>query len=241
MRFNYNALYSVGDGQTIGLTYRIRRAYCSNEKIGRRFFWQNWIPRLVRLEANGSKFIFILKYRKIKYFLFSKKLLYLYSCCSHLEHRASVKRFVSLQFLNLRQSVGFLGRWISPSQGRCLHMTTQTQNKRRQTSMSCMGFEYNPSVCASEGISCLILRGHCDQLSKKQYWKKKYLFIMSSCSLKNGLNNSELRIINFKNLAPNSASFHSSFLKNNRPTSFSDYFWISVSSKWRFSPVIIHR
>jgi hypothetical protein len=30
----------------------------------------------------------------------------LYSCCSLLEHRASVKRFVSLQFLNLRQSVG---------------------------------------------------------------------------------------------------------------------------------------
>jgi hypothetical protein len=26
----------------------------------------------------------------------------IYSCCSHLEHRASVKRFVSLQFLNLR-------------------------------------------------------------------------------------------------------------------------------------------
>jgi hypothetical protein len=33
-----------------------------------------------------------------------------------LEHRASVKRFVSLQFLNLRQSVGLLGRGISPSQ-----------------------------------------------------------------------------------------------------------------------------
>jgi hypothetical protein len=32
------------------------------------------------------------------------------SCCSHLEHRASEKRFVSLQFLNLRQSVGLLGR-----------------------------------------------------------------------------------------------------------------------------------
>jgi hypothetical protein len=32
------------------------------------------------------------------------------SCCSHLQHTASVKRFVSLQFLNLRQSVGLLGR-----------------------------------------------------------------------------------------------------------------------------------
>jgi hypothetical protein len=46
---------------------------------------------------------------------------FFYSCCSHLEHRASVKRFVSIQFLNLRQSVGLLGRGISPSQGRYLH------------------------------------------------------------------------------------------------------------------------
>jgi hypothetical protein len=42
------------------------------------------------------------------------------SCFSHLEHRASVKRFVSLQFLNLIQSVGLFGRGISPSQGRYL-------------------------------------------------------------------------------------------------------------------------
>jgi hypothetical protein len=39
---------------------------------------------------------------------------------------ASVKRFVSLQFLNLGHSVGLLGRGTSPSQGRYL---TQTQNK----------------------------------------------------------------------------------------------------------------
>jgi hypothetical protein len=30
------------------------------------------------------------------------------SCCSHLEHRASEKHFVSLQFLNLIHSVGLL-------------------------------------------------------------------------------------------------------------------------------------
>jgi hypothetical protein len=48
------------------------------------------------------------------------------SCCSHLEHRASVKFFVSLQFINLRQSVGLLGREISPTQGRYLHRTIQT-------------------------------------------------------------------------------------------------------------------
>jgi hypothetical protein len=47
-----------------------------------------------------------------------------YSCCSHLEHRASVKRSVSLQFLNLRHSVELLGRVISPSQGRYLTQTS---------------------------------------------------------------------------------------------------------------------
>jgi hypothetical protein len=60
------------------------------------------------------------------------------SCCFHLEHRASVKRFVSLQFLNLRQSAGLLGRRISPTY---LHRTTWAQNKRRQTSIPWVGFE----------------------------------------------------------------------------------------------------
>jgi hypothetical protein len=57
------------------------------------------------------------------------------------EHCASVKHFVSLQFLNLRHSVGLLGRGISPTQGRYVHWTTQTKNKRRQTSIPCVGFE----------------------------------------------------------------------------------------------------
>jgi hypothetical protein len=68
-----------------------------------------------------------------------------YSCCSHLEHRAFVKRFVSLQFLNVRHSVGLLGRAISPSQDRYL---TRTQNKHRQTSMLLFGFE--PTIPAFE-------------------------------------------------------------------------------------------
>jgi hypothetical protein len=45
----------------------------------------------------------------------------IYSCCSHLEHRATVKRLASCQILNLRQSVGLLGRGISRLQGGCLH------------------------------------------------------------------------------------------------------------------------
>jgi hypothetical protein len=42
-----------------------------------------------------------------------------------------VKRFLSLQFLNLRHSIGLLGRVIRPSQGRYL----------TQTSMPRVGFE----------------------------------------------------------------------------------------------------
>jgi hypothetical protein len=49
-----------------------------------------------------------------------------------------MKRFVSLQFLNLRQSVELLGRGIMPSQDNYL---TQTQNKLRQTFMPRVGFE----------------------------------------------------------------------------------------------------
>jgi hypothetical protein len=65
----------------------------------------------------------------------------IYSCCSHLEHRASMKRFVSLQFLNPRQSIGLLGRAIRPMQDCYLHRISQTQNKDRQSSMSWMEFE----------------------------------------------------------------------------------------------------
>jgi hypothetical protein len=44
-------------------------------------------------------------------------------------------------FLILKQSVGLLGRGISQSQDRYLHWTTQTQNRRTQTSMPWVGFE----------------------------------------------------------------------------------------------------
>jgi hypothetical protein len=61
-----------------------------------------------------------------------------------LEHRESLKRFVSLQFLNLRQPVGLLGQAISPSQGRYL---TQSQNNHRHTCLECNS---NPrSQCSS--------------------------------------------------------------------------------------------
>jgi hypothetical protein len=85
-----------------------------------------------------------------------------YSCCSQLEHRASVKCFVSLQFLNIRYSVGLLGRVNSPSQGRYL---TQTQTNIHALS----GIRtHDPSVGASEHSSCLRSRGHCDRRSNSQ-------------------------------------------------------------------------
>jgi hypothetical protein len=56
-----------------------------------------------------------------------------------------VKRLVSLDFLNLRQSVGLLGQRISPSQGSYL---TQAQNKCTRTSMPPVGIE--PSIPALE-------------------------------------------------------------------------------------------
>jgi hypothetical protein len=72
----------------------------------------------------------------------------IYFCCSHLEHRASVKHFLSLQFLNPRQSVGLLGRGISPTEGHYLHRTTQTQNKRKHP---CLEWDSNPRSHRSRG------------------------------------------------------------------------------------------
>jgi hypothetical protein len=83
-------------------------------------------------------------------FILSDIYLSIYSCCSHFEHRASVKRFVSLQFLNLRQSVGLLGRGISPSQGRYLHTG---QHKRRINAYRhpCLEWDSNPRFQRSNG------------------------------------------------------------------------------------------
>jgi hypothetical protein len=81
-----------------------------------------------------------------------------YSCYSHSEHGASVKRFVSLQFLNVRYSVGLLGRVISPSQGLYL---TQTRNKHNQISMILVGFEPTIPLIESEDSSCLRQHDHC--------------------------------------------------------------------------------
>jgi hypothetical protein len=71
--------------------------------------------------------------------------IFFYSYCSHLEHSASVKRFVSLQFLNLRQPLRLLGRGISPSQSRYL---TETQHKHRHP---CLEWDLNPRPLYTSG------------------------------------------------------------------------------------------
>jgi hypothetical protein len=72
-----------------------------------------------------------------------------------------MKHFVSLQFLNLTYSVLFLGRGISPSQGRCL---TQTQNKYKTDIYALSGIRtHDQSVRAGEDISCSRPRGHWDR------------------------------------------------------------------------------
>jgi hypothetical protein len=55
---------------------------------------------------------------------------------------------ISLQFLNFIEYVGPLGRGISPTQGRYLHRTTQTQIKRREISIPWVAFE--PTISAIE-------------------------------------------------------------------------------------------
>jgi hypothetical protein len=63
-----------------------------------------------------------------------------------------VKRFVSLQFLNFIQSIGLLGG-ISPSQGIYI---TQTQNKRKRTSMLRVGLEpTNPVLKRAKAVHAL--------------------------------------------------------------------------------------
>jgi hypothetical protein len=76
-----------------------------------------------------------------------------------LEHRACLKRFVSLQFLNL-ETVGSTPWTGDQLVARPLptHSTTQTQNKRRQTSILLVGFEPTIPVRTSEDSTLLAQR-----------------------------------------------------------------------------------
>jgi hypothetical protein len=79
---------------------------------------------------------------------------------AQLEYWASVKRFVSLQFLNLRQSTELLGRGISPSQGRYLHKHRINADKH-----PCLEWDSNPRSQRSREQRHFILRPrlYCDR------------------------------------------------------------------------------
>jgi hypothetical protein len=62
------------------------------------------------------------------FFFFSVFFFFLYTCCSHLEYSASVKRFVSLRFLKLK-TVGTTP-WTGDQP-----VAKKKQNKRKQISM----------------------------------------------------------------------------------------------------------
>jgi hypothetical protein len=73
---------------------------------------------------------------------------------------------LGLQFLySYTQSVGLLGRGISPSQGRYIHTEQHKHriNAHNTDIHALSGIRtHNPSVRASEDSSCLRPRSHCD-------------------------------------------------------------------------------
>jgi hypothetical protein len=79
------------------------------------------------------------------------------------------------------QTVGLLGRGISPPQGHYLHRTIQIQNKPIHTPNihALSGIQtHDPSVQASEDNSWLRLRGYCERQSSK---RRNYKFSNKSC------------------------------------------------------------
>jgi hypothetical protein len=63
------------------------------------------------------------------------------------------------------QTVGLLGRALSPSQGRYLHTGQHKHRINAQTDIHALSGirTHDPSFRASEDSSCLRMRGHCDR------------------------------------------------------------------------------
>jgi hypothetical protein len=78
--------------------------------------------------------------------------------------RPFVEPWPLFQVLDSIQSVGLLGRGISPSEGLYLHIEQyKTLNKREDIHALSGNRTHDPSVSASEDSSCLRPRGHCDR------------------------------------------------------------------------------
>jgi hypothetical protein len=71
---------------------------------------------------------------------------------------------IILKFKSYRESVGLLGRGISPTQGWYLHGTTQTEQKQTDIRASRGIRTHDPSIWDGEDISYLKPRGHCLEL-----------------------------------------------------------------------------
>jgi hypothetical protein len=88
--------------------------------------------------------------------------IYIYSCCSHLENRASAKQFVSFQFLNFR-----VGRtpWMGDQLDARLLPTQDNKNRINADIHALSGiWTHDPSVRAGEDILWLWPLAHCDRL-----------------------------------------------------------------------------
>jgi hypothetical protein len=66
-------------------------------------------------------------------------------------------------FIFFTQSVGILGRGISPSQGRYLHIGQHKHRINADIHASSGIQTHDPSVCEGQDSSCLRLRDHCDR------------------------------------------------------------------------------
>jgi hypothetical protein len=82
-----------------------------------------------------------------------------------LEHRTTVKRSLHFSFLKFRQSVGLLGRGISPSQGLYLHTGQHKHriNVRTPNIHARGGIRIHDHGGASENSSCLRPLGYRDR------------------------------------------------------------------------------
>jgi hypothetical protein len=82
---------------------------------------------------------------------------------------ASMKFSVSLQLVDLGQSVGLLGRVISSSQGLCLYTNRKTHTTQTLKIHALSGIPtHGPGVRASEDSSCLRPLGYSDRLASER-------------------------------------------------------------------------
>jgi hypothetical protein len=81
-------------------------------------------------------------------------------------------------FLIFRQTIGLLGRGINPTQGRYLHRTTQTQNKRNYP---CLEWDANPRPQCSGGRRQSIWYNYTIIVELERIWKGTAVAYTKNC------------------------------------------------------------